>query len=142
MVPGTTEVTTNLFSLYDQEVFGQGSRAKDQNDYANADAALAGGSTWDALDVWAKLTFYRRLSLAYPGGWSFYRQLYRQTREGARRDKEAPVDYLLRAGSQIFQKDLRGYFAYYRLSPSAGALAEVAAMGLPVPSPAIETLHE
>ena len=140
------EVSNNLFSLFCQEKFGQGSRLADQGNYASTDADLAAGLTYVDLDVFDKLTFYRRLSLAY--GWDFYRDLFRATR--LRHDStgsglaagETPEDFLVVEGSILAGEDLRPFFAHYGIGISAAADSAVGAMGLPLPSPPIETLVE
>lgn len=146
MLPDTGEVTTNLFSLYQQERFGQGSRLLDDGRWASTDARLDAGATWDALDVWEKLTLYRRLSLAF--GWDFYRRLYAETRRrhhedgAARAEGESAADYLLVQGSRLAGADLSALFARYGVDVSDEARAALAALALPSPDPAVEGLVE
>jgi hypothetical protein len=140
------EVSNNLYSLYCQEQFGQGSRLADQYTYASADAALAGGADWSGLDVWERLTFYRRLSLAY--GWDFYRDLVRQTRQlhadtgSGLAAGQTPEDFVLVEGSRIAGEDLTTFFDVYGLILSQDARDQVAAMGLPQPIPPLTTYAE
>lgn len=140
------EVSNNLFSLYCAEQLGQGSRLADQGTWAAADARLAAGDAYLDLDVWEKLTFYRRLSLAY--GWDVYRDLFSVTRQrnadlGAALDPgQSPEDYLYLRACELTGDDLTGFFDHYGVGISPSARDAVAAMNLPAPTVAPQTLSD
>ena len=140
------EVTNNLFSLYNQAQFGQGSRLVDDGRYDSVAVSLAGGATYASLDVWEKLTFYRRLSLAY--GWDFYRDLFTMTRQlewdqgFALESGQSEEDYLLIRGSEVAGEDLRSFFDAYGVGVTQDARDAVEAMGLAEPNPPILNYRE
>ncbi|RDH41893.1 M60 family metallopeptidase [Zooshikella ganghwensis] len=139
MLPGTTEVTVNLFSLYQQEQFSQPSRLTVQKNYDKVLKMLNEGKGWkDIKGPFERLVFYHQFVLAY--GWNFYTNLYSQTRNlyhqrgFAKAKSQLPADYLLIMGSQITKEDLRRYFEKWQINISDEAKQQVAQMKLPMPA--------
>ncbi|WP_163834950.1 M60 family metallopeptidase [Spartinivicinus ruber] len=139
MLPGTMEVTVNLFSLYQQDQFGQPSRLAAQKTYDKVLKKLNEGKGWnDIKDLFERLAFYHQFALAY--GWDFYTELYSQTRElyhqrgYAKTKGQSAADYLLIMGSKIAKEDLRRYFEKWQITVSDEAKQQVAHMELPMPA--------
>ncbi|MDE1462223.1 M60 family metallopeptidase [Spartinivicinus poritis] len=136
MLPGTVEVTNNLFSLYQQEQFGQTNRIAQT--YKKVAGLLEEGQGWDDITgPFERLVFYHQLTLAY--GWDFYTQLYTKTREYyhqrgyAKAKNQSAADYLLVTGSAIAKEDLRSFFEKWKIEVSENAKQQVAHMELPKP---------
>ncbi|WP_169719836.1 M60 family metallopeptidase [Zooshikella ganghwensis] len=139
MLPGTTEVTVNLFSLYQQEQFDQPSRLATQKTYDKVLKMLNEGKGWnDIKGPFERLVFYHQFALAY--GWDFYTNLYSQTRNlylqrgFAKAKSQLPADYLLIMGSRIAKEDLRRHFEKWQINVTDEAKQKVAEMKLPIPA--------
>ncbi len=117
---GTTEVTTNIYSLYVQTTQGAESRLESDDRYIWAfDKMFTNSSTADNYtdcSIWEFLCMFWQLHLySDVCGVDFYKDLSQSLRNSqAGSDGEQVVNFMIRA-SQIFELDLTDYFTSWRM---------------------------
>jgi len=134
-LPGTTECTVNLWSVYDFEVVLGIDRSEahsaitDSARLATVEAYLAGGADFDAdWSVWTCLETWLQLQEAF--GWGFYQDLhatYLAMPEAERPDSDQErVDRFVVESSREAGLDLTPFFEAWGFPISAATYAEVA----------------
>ncbi len=133
ILPGTTETTCNLFSVYgSEEVLGisrdVAHSALDPDERATRIAAyLAGGADfWGEWSVWTALETYLQLQEAF--GWELYEEVfadYREATSSPSTDTERIDEWVLRT-SQAAGVDLGPFYLAWGFPVSSDILDEVA----------------
>ena len=133
VLPGTTETSVNLWSVYVSEaVFGidRGVAHEALSPQTRADRMaryLAGGANFESWSVWVALESYLQLQEAF--GWAPFTALFREYRDlpaGMFAGEQAMIDEWVMRSSRAFGHDLGPFYAAWGLPISAAARREAA----------------
>ena len=131
-LPGTGEVTVNMWSLYMQAQYTGENRLANQGTYDQAEALIDQGATWDNHTVWTKLAMYDQIRLHC--GWNSYAQLQSRARDETAypSGQQAQNDWFLVQMSDICNTNLSNHFEDYGVTISQNAKNQAATQLPPI----------